>query len=1013
MNFKSIRSAFFLKMRNFLSIMGLPLIMLQMVPFSSAASGTTSVGNHTLESAQQSPVSIRGTITDPSGEPIIGANIVVKGTTTGMISDFDGNFTLDVPSNATLVISYIGYITQEISVGSTRNFKITLQEDAIALGEAVVIGYGTMERKQVTSSITSIKGDDLLKGTGANSVASALVGKITGLTLYENSSMGSTPSIQLRGMSSVNASQEPLIVIDGMPGGELRSVLPEDIASIDILKDASAGAIYGTRAAGGVILITTKSGSSAGDGKVRFSYTGEAIAKQISNKPEMLSAEEYVAHNRGTDYGSRVNWFDESTQSKISQRHIFTVEGGSKNAQVYASMSYENLYGIKKFDESTRYSGRINANFKLLDGWFEIKTHADYRQNAKNQSVPSLEQGLRNNPTRSPYDPNSHTGYNVWLNETLDYNTIANAALQTNDGLDKWFKPDVTLKLNVLAVPGLSVQQTLAYDNRQWEEHIFDSRYRKNQLEEGRTGYAKLLFQKEEYLTSEGYASYVNSFNDHSINATAGYSYWEKNKEMFEMENWNFTSDPVKFWNMQEGKFLKTGEAKMKSEKNITERLAAFFGRVNYSYKDTYMVTATMRHEGSSKFAEKNRWGTFWSLSGGWRFSNESFLRDVEWINDMKLRVGYGVTGNNGFDADYAATLYGSDQLWLLPGGTWANAYGKSKNVNPDLKWEERKEWNFGLDFSLFNNRVYGKFDVFRKTTDNMIYEVQVPQPPYTQETMHKNIGSMSNNGWEFEIGAHVVQTKDWNYTTNLGLSHVTTKIETLWGNESYFDEGGFLAPGNPGDAFRYQEGTTIGQFYLWKFAGFDEQGGWLLYNEAGEVIPATQKKYEDKQYVGNYSPKLQINWNHSLSYKNWDMTMTLMSWLDFDIYNSIDMYFGLPNTGDNLNVLKRAYTKYGHITGEKELCDYFLQDGSFLKIQNINIGYRFDARKYTRFLDNIRVYMSINDVYTFTKYNSSDPSSIKNVGYEGGIDWHTSEDTHRNFEPQARAYTVGLQVTF
>jgi len=1002
-----------MKMRNFLSTMRLPLVLLLITPLSLAASETTSVGQTITESPQQSMQTIRGTVIDPSGEPIIGANIIEKGTTRGVISDIDGNFKFEASSNGTLVVSYVGYITQELPIRNQTVFNITLKEDSHVLDELVVVGYGTMEKKQVTSSISSIKGDDLIKGSGSSTIASALIGKITGLMLHESSSANAGASLQLRGMSSINAGKEPLVVIDGMPGGDLRSVLPEDIESIDVLKDASAGAIYGTRAAGGVILITTKSGKAETEGKVKLTYTGEAIARQIYSEPEMLSAEDYVKHNRGTDYGSRVDWWDEATQSKISQRHIFSVQGGGKNSQIYASMSYENLQGVKKFDESSRYSGRMNANFKLLDGWLDIKTHVDYRQNSRKQSVPNLEQALRNNPTRSPYDSTSKTGYNVWLNESLDFNTIANAALGTNDGLDKWFKPDVTLKLNILPVPGLSVQQTIAYENRQWEQHEWNSRYRANQLENGRTGWAKLSFEKSEYLTSEGYLSYVNSFGDHTINAVAGYSYWERNKELFNMENTNFTNDLVEFWNIGEGKYLKSGEAGMKSEKSITERLASVFGRINYSYKDKYMATATVRREGSSKFAEKHRWGTFWSLSGGWRISNESFMQEIPWVNDLKLRVGYGVTGNNDFSADYAATMYGSDTLWQLPSGTWANSYGKTKNVNPDLKWEEKKEWNFGLDYSLFNNRIYGKFDLYRKKVDNMIYEVQVSQPPYTQQKMHKNIGSMSNNGWEFEIGAHIVQTKDWSYSTNMGFSQIKSKIDSLWGDESYFEGKGWPAPGSPGTAFRVQEGYTIGQFYLWKFAGFDDEGGWLLYNKDGEVIPASQKKYEDKQHVGNYTPKLMINWNHSLSYKNWDMSVTMTSALGFDIYNAIDMYFGMPNV-DNLNVLKRAYTKYAHITGEKELCDYFLQDGSYFKIQNLNLGYTFDTKKYTRLVDNARLYLSINNVYTFTGYDGSDPSSIRLSEFEYGIDWHTTDgDNKRYFDPQVRSYTIGLQVTF
>lgn len=1012
MNFKSISNAFCQEMRRTLCIMRFPLIMLLVTPLPLAASGTAPSKENLSEISQQSLITVRGIVTDTQGEPIIGASVFEKGSTRGSVTNIDGDFSFTADPNGTLVVSYVGFVTQEIPIRNNTTINVTLQEDALMLDEAVVIGYGTMQKKQVTSAISSLKGDDLLKGVGGSTVASALIGKITGLVLHESSSVNTDATLQLRGMGSVNASTSPLVVVDGMPGADLRSVLPEDIATIDVLKDASAGAIYGTRATNGVILITTKGATNTG-GKARLSYTGEAIYKQPTNKPDLLSAEEYVAHNRGTDYGSRVDWWDESLNTnKWSQRHVVTLQAGSEGANIYASMSYENMEGVKKFDSSQRYSGRMNANFKLLDGWLEIKTHADYRQNWRNLTSPDFMYALGNNPTRSPYDANSHTGYNIWLSETLDVNTIGAAALNTNEGLDKWFKPDITVKVNIKAVPGLSATQTVGYENRQWENYQWNSKYSQGQLENGRTGYAYLNFSKEERLNTEGYLNYVNSFGDHTINATAGYNYFERNGEGFNMHNTNFTNELVGFWNIGEGKFLKSGEAGMGSSKSITQKLMSYFARANYSYQDKYMVMATIRRDGSSKFAANNRWGNFWSVSGGWRISEESFVKEIPWVNDLKLRVGYGVVGDNGFSADYAATMYGSDTLWPLPGGAWANSYGSTRNINPDLKWEEQKEWNLGLDYSFFDNRIYGKLDVFKRERDGIIFEVQVSQPPYTQQTMHKNIGVKSDKGWEFEIGADIVRGKDWNYTMNIGLSRSKGKIESLWGDQSYFNRGGFPSPGTPGDAFRIEEGSKIGQFHLWKHAGFDEDGNWLLYNADGEVIPASQKKYEDKYHVGDFTPDLFLNWNHSLSYKNLDLSISMVGAFGQDIYNAVDMYYGIANVG-NLNVLKKAYGEYAHIKGEKELSDFFLQDGSYLKIQNINVGYTFNLKQYAKMLDKARLYLSINNVYTFTGYDGNDPSTVKINGLDTGIDWHQQIDDTQGMQPLARSFTMGLQFNF
>lgn len=957
---------------------------------------------------------IYGTITDTKGDPVIGANIVEKYSTNGTISDQEGNFRLSVHSPTVLQISYIGFTTQEVPVKDNKPYMIRLQEDAYVLNELVVVGYGTLQKKQVTSSITSLTGNDLLRGTASSTVAASLIGKITGLVLHETSSPNAGVTLQLRGTGSINADKEPLIVVDGMPGADIRSILPEDIETIDVLKDASAGAIYGSRATNGVLLITTRT-SNITNGKVRFNYTGEGVFKQPTNKPRMLTAEEYVAYGRGNDYGSRVDWWNETmNDQKWSQRHVFSAQTGVPRSQLYVSMSYENMKGLKKFEESTRYSGRINANFKFLDDWLEIKTHVDYRQNQRTGYQdkeyplfnPDLGQVLSNNPTRSPYDPMSPTGYNIWLNEPLDFNMIAYAATSSSEGLDKWFKPDLTVKLNIRSLPGLSLQQTVAYENRQWELHQWRSRYNQSQMQFGYTGWVRLLFDKAEFITSEGYATYLHTFGDHKLNAVAGYSYWERNHESFEMQNRNFTNDGMKYWNIGDGKDLKTGEASMNSFKAITEKLLAYFARVNYDYQDKYMLMATYRREGSSKFTAENYWGDFWSVSTGWRVSREPFAQDYDWLCDLKLRVGYGVVGNNGFDSDYAATLYGADNLWQLSDGSWANTYGKTRNVNRSLRWEKQGEWNVGIDYSLFNERLYGKFDLYNRRSHGLIFEVEVPQPPNVHQRIYKNVGVLVKKGWEFELGYHAVRTKDWQYTTNLGISHLSQKVNTLWGDQSYIDEANFPSPGAPGSAIRIQEGVKLGEFHLWKFAGFDEKGNWLLYNKNGEVIPAIEKKNEDKQHIGNYYPALTLNWNHTLRYKNFDLNMTLLSYIDFDIYNAIDMYYGIASVG-NLNVLKKAYTDYAHIKGEKELCDFFLQDGTFLKIQNLYLGYTYDLKKHCKLLDKIRLYLSINNLYTFTRYKGSDPSTINITSFDQGIDWHD------DINPMARTFSFGVNLTF
>lgn len=962
-----------------------------------------------IESVNQKGRTITVTVLDEHGE-LIGANVIVKGTTIGNVTDMNGMVTLhDVPANAVLEVSYIGYRSQEVQVKNQTQIKVVLAEDTKALKEIVVVGYGTMEKKQVTSAITSLKSEDMMVGVSGADISSALQGKIGGLVMNNLGSANSSTTFQLRGMTSINAGRSPLIVIDGFPGGDIRSLTQDDIKSIDILKDGSAGAIYGTRAASGVILITTKSGSNT-EGKVKLTYSNEFSKKQSYNAPELLSGREFASHNISTDYGSDVDWWDELiNHDNFSQKHHLALEMGTEKAQLYTSFFYEKNEGIALQDDRQDYGGRLNATFKLFDDWFEVRPAVDYRQAARNNHFPNFQQALRNNPTRSPYDPKSATGYNVWVNESLDYNVVADAMLEDWYGLDKWFKPEVNMKLNIKPIEGLSYQQVLGYENRQWEQHIYYPRTHRTSIEESRNGDAYLGFSKTENLTSEGYFSYLKEFKGgHNLNATAGYSYFESNGESFNMQNYNFSVDGIKYWNIGEGSYLSDGKASMSSSKNISEKLFSLFARVNYSYQDKYMASASIRHEGSSKFAANNRWANFWSATAGWRISNEDFMKDIEWIEDLKVRFGYGVTGNNDFSSSYMANMLGSDTNWMLPDGTWAYSYGKSQNVNPNLGWEEKKEWDLGVDYSLFDGRLYGKFDYYRRKIDNLLYSVKVPQPPYTQGSQYQNIGSMESKGWEFEVGGNIIQTKDFTWSTNLNFSHNSGKILTLWGNNTYYNGNGFVAPGSPGDAARMEEGSTIGSFYLWKFAGFDDEGNFLLYNKDGEVIPAAKKTENDKQYMGNYTPKLIVGWSHTFTYKNFDLGINMRSWIDFDVYNTLNMYFGIQGQS-NMNVLKTAYTKFNHIKGEKQICDYYLEDGTFLKIDAITLGYTLPMKKYTRNLvDRIRIYGTVGNVCTITGYSGMNPE-VNITGWDKG----TEKFWDGNLYPVVRTWTLGMQFNF
>lgn len=956
---------------------------------------------------------VSGRVTDAAGEPLVGATVVVVGTTTGTTTDIDGNYAINAPAAGQLKFSYIGYAEQTVEIGTQSVINITLQDDSQVLKDVVVIGYGTMEKKSVTSSITSIKGDDLTAGMGGSTIATVLQGKVPGLTISGSSSPNSSNGFQLRGVASINASQSPLVVIDGIPGGDMRALIQEDIESIDVLKDASAGAIYGTRAAGGVILITTK---RAKQGRVSVNYTGEFSIESIRKYPDLLSSSEYVEYGLGEDYGSDTDWFKELTNElPFSQRHTVSLSGGTEAAQVYTSFMAQDQKGIVIGDNRKDYSGRINARFNLFDGLIEVRANAQFREaerdNRNSSGIFKMAFGL--NPTIPLYDPENPSDYNVVGNgiSGTSFNPVADIMLRTKNGKDQWLLADATVKINLMK--GLSLQGTVGIDKRQYQEYTYVSHDHKESIDNSRRGGASHKFSKDNRVSVEAYANYHRTFaEDHTLDVVAGYSFWQAGGESFNMSNYDFPVDGVGPWDMGVGSYLTDGRASMDSSKDPRERLLSLFGRANYSYKDRYMATVSFRREGSSKFGPNNRWGNFWAVSGGWRLSNEAFMRDIRWIDDLKIRLGYGVTGNNGFGNGYTTRMYKANDMWPT-NGIWQPGYGSVRNINPDLKWEEKSELNVGFDFALFDNRLWGKFDLYYRQVNDMLYNVNAPMPPMVHDTVMKNIGSLENRGWEFELGGDIVRSKNFRYTSSVRLSHNKTRINRLGDDGFFLDEVTFPSPGNPGTAVRLQNGLELGQFFIYKYAGLDENGKWLIYDKNNEIVPAIDGSTsnliaENKHFVGNAIPKVILSWDHTFKYKNWDLSVYLRSWLDYDVFSQVNMYYGLANDSQ-LNVLKSAYTRNRNIKDEKILCDYWLDDGSFLKIDAINLGYTLDLRKWTRYIQSAKLYLTIRDLAVFTNYNGLNPEIDINGLYPG---FEYVNDTASMY-PQTTRFTLGVQITF
>lgn len=946
---------------------------------------------------------VNGKVTDSEGNPVAGATVLIEGTATGAITDGDGNYSFSAPQGAILEVSTVGYVTQTVNIGNQTTVNIQLESDALAVDDVVVVGYGTMEKREVTSSITSVKNKDLIPGSSSSPLM-AMQGKVTGLSMV--SSAGSDPnatvSLQLRGANSVNASQGPLVVVDGVPGGNIDNIPREDILSIDILKDASAAAIYGTRASGGVILVTTK---QAHAGQMSVTYTTELSTESIRKKAETLNAEQYIdLFGDAVDYGwgCDTDWFDAVTRTPFNHRHNLAMSGGTEKFSTYTSINYLGAEGVAIGSDRQEFSGRFNFNYKTLDDRLEFIGSVSYSQaKINNTDTDIFDQALLNEPTIPIYDPDDITGYYVYTYGYEQYNPVAHIALREDKDYQRRLQASLTAKLHITDKLYTSVM--VATKDNTDNGVYWESKEHRDSRANGVNGYAYQEFSSYNDATVDWLINYNNKWGKHSLGAMAGYSFQEFNGYGFYMSNSDFAVDGVSWNDMSSGSFLTEGSASMDSWKDPRTRLIAFFGRANYSYDDRFMVTATARYEGSSKFADGNKWGLFPAVSAGWRISSEKFMEDNDWVSELRVRAGWGRTGNEGFESGVSTRMYSADTYWYS-NGSWYNTYGLSSNVNEDLVWEIKDEWNLGVDFGFFKNRLTGKLDVYKRISDNLIYDITVSQPPAVHSSTTMNVGTMTNKGWEFELTGVAIDKRDFNYTTTVRFSSNINTLESLWGSQTYYDTYGFPAPGSPGNAVRLESGQRIGQFYIYEHAGIDDDGNFLIYNADGDIIDADESSAADKKQMGNAIPKLMMSWDNSFSYKNFDLSLFFRAWVGYDVFNMQNMYYGLANVSGQ-NVLTSAINENAAITDDKVLSSYWLERGDFLKLDALTLGYKINTTKFKKYISSARAYMTVRDVFCLTGYSGMDP--------EVNINGLTPGFETLYFYPETRTWLLGLQITF
>ncbi|MCI7359901.1 MAG: SusC/RagA family TonB-linked outer membrane protein [Prevotella sp.] len=967
-------------------------------------------------------VKITGTVTDPGGEPLIGVSVKTGNSGAGAITDVDGNYSVEVSPTGTLVFSYVGFEVRNEPVKNRRVINVTLKEKNDVLNEVVVIGYGTMDKKELTSAISHVGEKDFLTISSLDP-SMMIQGKVAGVSIT-NTGAGdpnNQASIQIRGVSSRSAGLGPLIVIDGVPGGNLTNINPNDIASFDILKDGAASAIYGTRGSNGVIVVTTKKGSK--DGRMHTSYSGMFSWDVINKELDMMSAQEFRDvrlgwGDTGVDLGGNVDWLDAVSRTGTAQQHTLTLSGGNDKSNYRVSADYRDAKGIDLRSHRREYGARASIMHTTKGGLFTITANIAPRIIYRDQADWGVfKDAIEANPTTPLMDPENPTRYYNFQGQVVGSNPVERQLLEKDHGDTKLLDWDGTVRLNLLPLLGndsdgnhrLSTQVMFAdhqYDN---DNSWFRPSTSTICINNGREGEASRSYSKERQYVVEWLTNYSGSFGSHNVKGMAGYSYQYAQYSGLNAYNKDFPNDGLGYDNLGSGEYAKEeGEIDMGSYRNDS-KLISFFGRVSYDYAGKYMFTASLRHEGSSKFGADNKWGNFPAVSAGWRISEEPFMKNVKWVSDLKLRADYGVTGNQDFGS-YISLNTMTGFGYYFYNGKYFQVWGPSKNVNPDLRWEKGKNWNIGIDFSLFNNRVYGSVNYFNRKQQDLLGNYKVSVPPYLFDETFVNVGTMKNTGIEIDVNFKAVNTKDFSYDLNFVGTTMKNKFvdfsNSKYIGQDYYDMAGTEDPYPFYNLQRIQKGESLGNFYMWRYAGHSADGEWLVYDKDGDIIRASQASDADRQVVGNGMPKFTMSSSHNFRYKNFDLSLFFRGAFGYDIFNIHDFYYGTRNfTGNRLD---KAYGKNFVVSGSANpvVCDYFLEKGDYLKLDMMTLGYTLNL-KDCPYLDRVRVYGTMKNIFTITKFSGVDPSSYQVNGLTPGA------QGSRTYFPTTRQFIVGLQIDF
>jgi TonB-linked SusC/RagA family outer membrane protein len=996
--------------KNFLLVMKLSTLLIFLTSLQTLAnvySGEVKISlnipNGTLPLALWQGQKVMGTVTDAAtGEQLPGVNILIEGTNTGVISDGNGKYSIEIPSpNSVLIFSYVGYKTERIEVTGRSSIDVALITDIKGLEEVVVIGYGTQSKRDISGSITNVTEKNFNVGINNNAL-DLIQGRVAGLSISTVSGdVTSQSNVFLRGISSLSGEVSPFYVIDGIPGMDVNSVAPQDIESISVLKDASASAIYGSRAASGVILITTKKGKA---GQIHVEYSGKAIFGFAADKPPVLSASEYrdYAQKMGidisaSDKGANTDWFKEITkEGAFSQEHYVAASGGTEKSNYRASFNYLNNQGIIKGNFMERFNALFSYNQKALKDKLDISFIGGASKN-DNRGIDYYTSIY----TLLPIWPVKNSD-GTWF-ETYDYsggNPVHSNA--ENKVLSKDYSLYVNMKANFEIFKGFIAGMNLLTERSGNDMGSFNGISTFEGYHD--QGNASRSSSTSDRNILEFTLRYLKTINKHNIELLGGYSYEYYQNQYSGANTRGFISDAFGYNNLTAGDITRVRTGDMWSGGEMS-KLIGFFGRLNYNFNDKYLLAATLRRDGSSKFGANNKWGTFPSISVAWRISGEHFMSSIVFLSDLKLRLGYGVTGNQGGIGPYNSIgLYSPGPLYYN-NGKWENTYEYTQNPNPNLKWEQTATLNFGLDFSLYNARIDGSVDYYNRKTSKLLYTYPVPVPPYLYPSILANVGDISNKGIEFVINANIIRNQDFRWTLSFNIAHNKQLITKLSNDEFKIQNtmvGGTTGRGQGGSTTHIlREGEEISTFYGPKCLGLDNNGMYIIQDvDKNDTIDS-----RDDQVIGHAMPKAVYGIINTLTYKGFELSFFMRGVYGNDVFNNDKMQMGNP-----LNFPAQVYKEATSTPLRDKMVynSYYIEKGSFLRFQNASLGYNFNTKNWG--INKCKVYIAAENLFVITNYSGMDPELAAHNGTGGilaqGID-------PGGLAPLIRKFILGVNVVF